>query len=93
MHQTCFAGLMGSLHISGFCIMTKIYTQLDGARLTASPFSHPHNKVSDMLNVIVNFKTVDREARITTKVNDQYQHQYQLKIMQYSQAYIYCQLI
>jgi len=66
MHQTCFAGLMGSLHISGVCIMTKIYTQLDGARLTASPFSHPHDKVSDMVNVIVNYKTVDCEARVTT---------------------------
>jgi len=79
LYQTCLAGLMGSLHISGVCIMTNISTQLDGARLTASPFSHPHDKVSGMLNVIINYKPVDCEAIITTTVKDKYQHKYHLK--------------
>jgi len=45
-NQSWFTDLMGFPHISGVCTMTNISTQLDGARLTASCFSHLHTRVS-----------------------------------------------
>jgi len=46
LYQSFFTGLMGFLHISGVCTTANLSTQQDGARLTASTFSHLQTRVS-----------------------------------------------